>query len=224
MVNKHRHGTPQEYRELYTPLAAKYDRAVSSFVLLGARVRAYRRTAVRELRLKPGSTALDVACGTGLSFSYIENEIGPAGRIVGVDITPAMLSKAKEKVDRHGWKNVELLEADVNQLDLPQSFDGAVCCHALSLMPAYKGVIRRMVKMLNIGGRLVVMDVGESTGVWKFMNDLLAWLQRPFYIGDKKEGPSHKSYLVMKDLLSDVVVKTYYLGQIYIASGTKTRD
>ena len=142
----------------------------------------------------------------------------------GVDITPAMLNKAKERVEKHGWKNVELLEADVNQLDLPQSFDGAICCHALSLMPAYREVVQRMVKMLKIGGRLAVMDIHEVTGAMKFMNGVLARLTRPFYLGDGREGPSHKSYLVMKELLSDVEVRTYYFDQIYVASGTKTRD
>lgn len=217
-------STPQEYRELYTGLATKYDRAVNSFVLLGARVQSYRRKAVRAMQLKPGSHVLDVACGTGLSFPYLEEEIGDAGRIVGVDITPAMLDKAREKIQKHGWKNVELLERDANQLDLTETFDGAICCHALSLMPGYREVVQRLVERLKIGGRLVVMDIHENTGTLKFMNDVLARLTRPFYLGDGREGPSHKSYLVMKELLSDVEVQTFYFGQIYIASGTKTRD
>jgi hypothetical protein len=65
------------------------------------------------------------------------------------------------------------------------------------------------------------MDIHEATGVFKFMNDVLGWLTKSFYIGDKKEGPSHKSYLVMQEILSDVEVNTCYLDQIYIASGTK---
>ncbi len=222
MAKDQKAGTPQEYRELYTKLAKKYDTSTNSFALLGARVKSYRRKAVSALNLKPGSTVLDLACGTGLNFTFLENEIGDKGRIIGVDITPAMLNEANTKIVKHGWKNIELLEQDANQLELSQSFDGAICCHALSLMLGYKEIVHRLVNMLKIGGRLVIMDIHENTGAFKFMNDVLAWLTKPFYIGDKKEGPSHKSYLVMKDILSDVEVHTYYFDQIYIASGTKT--
>ncbi len=221
MAKDQKPGTPQEYRELYTKLAKKYDTSTNSFVLLGARVKSYRRKAVSALKLKLGSTVLDVACGTGLNFPYLEKEIGDKGRIVGVDITPAMLNKANDKIIKYGWKNIELVEQDANQLEFKQTFDGVICCHALSLMPGYKEVVERLVNMLKTGGWLVIMDIHENTGAFKFMNDVLAWLTKPFYIGDKKEGPSHKSYLVMKDILSDVEVRAYYFGQIYIASGTK---
>ena len=221
MAKGQKPGTPEEYRELYTKLAKKYDMSTNSFVLLGARVKSYRRKAVGALELEPGSTVLDLACGTGLNFPYLEKEIGDKGRIVGVDITPAMLNKANEKIIKYGWKNIELLEQDANQLEINQTFDGAICCHALSLMPGYKEVVQRLANMLKIGGRLVIMDMHKNIGAFKFMNEVMAWLTRPFYIGDKKEGPSHKSYLVMNEILSDVEVQTYYFDQIYIASGTR---
>ena len=67
------------------------------------------------------------------------------------------------------------------------------------------------------------MDIHENTGTMRFISDVVAWLTRPFYVGDKREGPSHRSYLARQELLSDVEVHTYYFDQIYIASGTKIR-
>src|ERR1700760_1083546 len=52
----------------------------------------HRRRAVHALVLQPGDTVVEIACGTGLNFAMIEQEIGPEGRIVGVDLTDAMLA------------------------------------------------------------------------------------------------------------------------------------
>jgi ubiquinone/menaquinone biosynthesis C-methylase UbiE len=48
--------------------------------------------------LKAGDTVVDIACGTGANFSFLQEKIGSNGRIVGVDFTDAMLTKAKERV------------------------------------------------------------------------------------------------------------------------------
>src|SRR3972149_632357 len=77
-----------------------------------------RRKAVARLRPRPGETVVDLGCGTGLSFELLEHGVGPQGRIIGVEITPEMLAKAREKVARHGWSNVTLIEASAEEVDL----------------------------------------------------------------------------------------------------------
>lgn len=77
-----------------------------------------RRETIGSLHLQPGQTVLDVACGTGRNFPLILEKIGPTGKLVGVDYTSDMLVRAKERVEREGWKNVELIQADAARIEL----------------------------------------------------------------------------------------------------------
>ena len=73
---------------------------------------AFRREAVKRLHLKHGDLVVDIGCGTGLNFPWLQEAIGETGRIIGVDLTDAMLEQARLRVATHGWQNVELVQAD----------------------------------------------------------------------------------------------------------------
>ena len=102
-----------ETRDLYRRRAPGYDLAVQLYRLAGFRVRHYREEAVRALALRAGDTVVEIGCGTGLNFPWLEKAVGHQGRIVGVDLTDAMLQEARERVRREGWTNVEIV------LDVP---------------------------------------------------------------------------------------------------------
>src|ERR1019366_2112876 len=80
---------PQLARELYRFQAPFYSGQKLIFT-------AYRRRAVDLLALATGASVLDVGCGTGLCFPFIEERIGPTGRLVGLDLWPEALGKAEE--------------------------------------------------------------------------------------------------------------------------------
>jgi ubiquinone/menaquinone biosynthesis C-methylase UbiE len=69
---------------------------------------------------------LDIACGTGANFPLLVERVGPAGRVVGVDLSPDMLAVAAERVRRMGSDNVTLIEAGVEDAELPGEFEGAL--------------------------------------------------------------------------------------------------
>lgn len=90
-VASQRRGPLGRVRRRYEKLAPVYE------LTLGERLYARaRRRAVELLRLAPGATVVDIACGTGLNFPLIEERIGPAGALIGVDLTAAMLRRAPE--------------------------------------------------------------------------------------------------------------------------------
>ena len=77
--------------EQYRRRARRYDR-------LAPLTRRLRRRAVGRLQLRAGQTVIDVACGTGLTFALLADQIGPDGSLVGIDLSPEMLSQARERV------------------------------------------------------------------------------------------------------------------------------
>ena len=99
-------------KDRYRRLAADYDSAMSFL----DRVRA---ASFEHLDLKPGETVLDLGCGTGISFERLHRDVGPQGRIIGVEFSPEMLEMARRRVELNGWRNVTLIEGDANTVDIP---------------------------------------------------------------------------------------------------------
>ena len=89
---------------LYRKRARNYDWTANLYYLIGYREWAYRRRAVAALHLGLGDTVVEMCCGTGLNFPLLQAAVGPAGRIIGVDLTDAMLDGARRRVERNGWK------------------------------------------------------------------------------------------------------------------------
>ena len=112
---------------------AKVYEWLTPIYLLGNENR-LRRETIASLHLQPGQTVLDVGCGTGRNFSLILDKIGPTGKLVGVDYTSDMLACAQERVEREGWKNVGLLQADAARIELGRTFDAALSTLAISVI------------------------------------------------------------------------------------------
>ena len=103
--------------ELYRRHAAGYDASAR-------RTMALRRRTIDRLALQPGDTVLDVACGTGLSFEWLLDAVGPDGRVIGVELSPDMFQRAQQRVARHGWNRVTVLQSAMHNADLsPYRFD-----------------------------------------------------------------------------------------------------
>jgi arsenite methyltransferase len=103
-------------RVLYQRHAVGYDASARRTMPL-------RRRTIRLLRLKPGQTVLDVACGTGLSFGLLREGVGETGRIIGVDLSPQMLEQARARCEQEGWRNVTLIESAMESVAIPGPLD-----------------------------------------------------------------------------------------------------
>ncbi len=124
-----------------------------------------RRRAVAALNLRPNGLVLELGCGTGLNFRYILEHLDPrAGKLVGLDFSGDMLARAARRVARHGWPNVELLEADATTLALGRRFDAVFFGYSLTMIPDWRAALARACEHLAPGGRLVVLDFGRFHG------------------------------------------------------------
>src|SRR5580658_2167951 len=87
---------------------------------------------VERLGLRPGEKVLDVCCGSGASALPAAARVGPAGRVVGVDLSDRLLDLCRAKAKARGLRNVEARRGDMEHLDLPkESFDAVVCVFGL---------------------------------------------------------------------------------------------
>lgn len=82
-----------------------------------------RRRTIARLRLQPGQTVLDVACGTGLSFRPLQAGVGETGRIIGVELSPEMIGLARTRCADACWRNVTLIESAMEAAEIPTPVD-----------------------------------------------------------------------------------------------------
>jgi ubiquinone/menaquinone biosynthesis C-methylase UbiE len=145
--------------ETYRKKAKHYDISSRFYPVPGYPQRAQRLRVIQALGLGPGDSVIDIACGTGLNFPLIEEVIGPAGRIVGVDLTDAMLARAQDRIGTNGWSNISLVLADAADFDFPTEVDAILSTYALTQVPECAQVIAHGAAALSASGRWVVLDL-----------------------------------------------------------------
>jgi len=205
--------------ELYHRRAAHYDMAANLYYLMGFREQAYRKRAVAALHLKPGDTVLELGCGTGLNFPLLQQAVGPEGKIIGVDLTEQMLAQAKTRVERRGWNNVELVQADAAKFEFPHNLGGVISTLALTLVPEYDAIIQRASAALSPGKRCVVLDLKlpEKMPMWLVRLGVL--LTRPFGVSLDLAG--RHPWESIERYLDKVSFEELYLGFAYISVGER---
>jgi arsenite methyltransferase len=111
-------------------------------------------------RIEPGSVVLDLGCGAGTDLLIAAQMVGPEGRVIGVDMTGAMLERAKASADEMGLDNVELHESLIESLPLEDSsVDVVISNGVIDLVPDKDAVFDEIDRVLRPGGRLQVADV-----------------------------------------------------------------
>ena len=179
-----------------------------------------RTVAVERLGLKEGQSVLNVPVGTGQNLEYFQQYLLGTGLVLGVDISPGMLSKARQKVEKNDWGNVELLERNVSEIDRRYvqeytngiGFNAVLCDLGLSGFPDWEKVIDHLVSILSTGGTISIMDWYLDKP--SLRGEFVKWIgkgevDRPIwqYLENKVDG--------------FIVDSSFCRGGVFVASGVK---
>jgi arsenite methyltransferase len=110
--------------------------------------------------LRPGDVVVDLGAGAGIDLLLAANRVGPTGRVIGVDMTDAMIAKARESIRASGLANVEVRKGIIEELPVDSgTVDWVISNCVINLSPEKPKVFREIARVLKAGGQMLVSDI-----------------------------------------------------------------
>lgn len=127
--------------------------------------------------LQPGETVVDLGSGGGIDCFLASKRVGPTGHVIGVDMTPAMITKARTNAAKGGYTNVEFRLGEIEHLPVANDTATLIISNCvINLSPDKAQVIRECHRILKPGGRLSFSDIVATTPMPEdLLKDLMAY-------------------------------------------------
>lgn len=181
-------------------------------------IKGMRERAVAALRLSPGGQVLDLGCGGGGSFPWLVKAVGPAGKVVGVDISPQSCINARRRVIGNGWQNVEVIQAAAQSVDLAGTYDGALMFAAPDVF-ASDLALANILPALNARARVVIFGARLTSRRWGLLlNPFFLFMCRKLSPGTPL--PDEAPWQKLAGKLDDLKIEEFFFGSMFLASGT----
>lgn len=144
---------PGSVERFYGRWAALYDMLATRTPGIGE----VRERTVDALALSSGDTVVEMGCGTGANFPHIRDRVGEAGQVVGVDLTPGVLSRARRRIDRAGWENVHVVRGDATQPPIERA-DAVLGTFVVGMFEDSTSAVAGWAGRVEPGGRIALLD------------------------------------------------------------------
>lgn len=157
---------------------AFYSRWAGTYDLLASHapgVGRVRRRAVDALAPAVGDVVVDVGCGTGANLPFLRGAVGPGGFVVGVDFSPGVLARARERAAR--WDNVAVVRGDARSLPVADP-DAVFASFLMGMLDDPAGVVDGWLDAAEPAGRVCLLDLAPSDGRGRALNPAFAAVVR----------------------------------------------
>lgn len=226
--------------EVFQSISGKYD--FMNGIISFQRHKVWRKDAMERMQVQPGTTALDVCCGTADWAVALGHAVGDSGEVYGLDFSENMLAVGREKLHETGLANVELIHG--NAMDLPfadNCFDYVTIGFGLRNVPDRMKVLQEMHRVAKPGGQVVCLETSQPTlPVYRqlyfiYFHYVMPLLGKLFAKSYREYAWLHKSakdFPGKKQLarwfrqagLSNIRIKSYSGGVAALHIGTKLHD
>jgi len=185
-------AAPTEVGAMFDRISRVYDPvnlAISAF-----QEPRWRRRAVAFAGIKPGGRAIDVASGTGKVAADLHRSAGPAGEVLGVDISPGMIAIARQRLA--GRPGLTFVVGDAMALPAADdSFDAATIAFGMRNLPDYARGFAEMARVVRPGGKVVCLEIARPRS--RLGRVMRAWFDRIVPLIGRIAGQGHAyAYLV----------------------------
>jgi SAM-dependent methyltransferase len=181
--------------------------------------------------LRPGEIVVDLGSGGGIDVFLAARKVGPSGRAIGIDMTPAMIQRAKKNATEANVSNVEFHHAMIDNLPLPpNSVDCIISNCVINLAPDKNAVFREIFRVLKPGGRVAVSDIALKQELpAELGNDLMAYvgcIAGAIGIDDYRQGLSAAGFehVVVIDSGADLNAYSQVEGQSACCSPARSSE
>lgn len=190
---------------------------------------------IDHLALQPGETVLDLGSGPGLDAFLAAQHVGDEGQVIGVDMTPEMLARARENAKKVGVANVDFREGRLEALPVDDaSMDAVTSNCVINLVPDKAVVFREIARVLKPGGRLVISDIildgrlpeSIAQDIYAYVGCVSGAMQREDYLGTI-EAAGLQSIEILKDIDYGATVIETVPGEVkrlFDKSGVSSED
>ncbi|MGQ0512500.1 MAG: class I SAM-dependent methyltransferase [Betaproteobacteria bacterium] len=203
------HPDPSLAIEKYRHHAHGYDASAQRTMPLRRRVAAL-------LRLAPGDTVLDVACGTGLSLPLLREAVGPSGRVIGIEVSPEMIALSRERVAAAGWDNVSLIQAPMEDADPGVPLDAILFNYTHDVLQS-PPALERIFARARPRARVAVAGIKHPSR-WLFPLRIYRILKATPYVTTLRglDAP----WRLLQGYVPDLRIEPVLFGTNYLARGT----
>ena len=181
-------------------------------------IKPVRQKAVELLNLKPGDRVLDVGCGPGGSFPYLVHAVGSSGEVVGVEISPEISVSARRRIAKNCWKNVEVIEAAAQEVQLTGMFDGLLMFAAADVYASAEA-LENIFPHLRDNARIAAFGAKFSSNrLGVILNPVLRMLFKLSFSTTPR--PNYEPWRLLAERVEKLEIKEYFGGLMFLASGS----